>query len=192
VMPNRQLPSRARYHREKRCHAFAWIVARYADTTKFIIPETEYQRLTALGLPNSSKEGVLLVEDSVSSVFATLILERYRPALIQSFRIIEVWGARNAVTKVNEFPRMGKWFQAIGVLDGDERANKHECVGSLTFLPGEVAPEIILRHSIRTDPNRVAESLYIDGASFELALSSVEGMEHHDWLEELAKRTGKK
>jgi hypothetical protein len=134
----------------------------------------------------------LLVEDRVSSVFATLILERYRPALIQSFRIIEVSGAGNAVTKVNEFPRMGKWFQAIGVLDGDERANKRECVGSLTFLPGEVAPEIILQHSIRTDPNRVAESLHIDGASFELALSSVEGMEHHDWLEELAKRTGKK
>jgi predicted ATPase len=168
------------------------IVARFGETTKFIIPEAESQRLTALGLPNNSKEGVLLVEDRIAGVFITTILERYCPALIQSLRVVDVSGAGNVVTKVNQFPKMDKWFQAVAVLDGDERSKKHECEGLLAFLPGDVAPEILLEQLIKASPGSVAEKLRLDCASFELALSSVEGMEHHDWLEELSRRTDKK
>jgi predicted ATPase len=165
------------------------IVARYGETTKFIIPETESQRLTALGLPNNAKEGVLVVEDKVAGVFVATILARYRPAMTRSWRIVDVAGAGNVITKVNQFPKMDKWFRAVGLLDGDERAKGHECQGLLAFLPGEVAPEVLLEKSIKGNPGSVADKLYVDGASFELALSSVEGMEHHDWLEELSKRS---
>jgi hypothetical protein len=167
------------------------IVAHYGDTTKFIVPNSEEERLTALGLPASSKQGVLLTEDKVGMVFVTTILERQRPILLQSLRILHVGGSGNVVTKVNEFPKLGKWFRAIGLLDGDERDKGHVCEGMLTFLPTNSPPEVILQEVIVKRPDAVSEALRIGQKQLELALSSVEGMEHHEWLEELAKRVDK-
>ena len=50
---------------------------------------------------------------------------------------------------------------------------------------------MILREVIVKRPNAVSEALHISQKQLELALSSVEGMEHHEWLEELAKRVEK-
>ncbi|MCC6698740.1 MAG: hypothetical protein IT365_24155 [Candidatus Hydrogenedentes bacterium] len=164
------------------------ILVRDGDAINAVVKESERARLMALAVPpHYQKQGFLLVEDRVARAIAVSWLSRSDPELLVRWRLVDQGSTGEVLGGLQHFPDAKEWFGAVGLLDGDERIKGHTSARPLCFLPGDCAPEILLRHAIRSSPGLIADKLDLDRELFRIAVGSVEGMEHHDWLIELAK-----
>ena len=87
------------------------------------------------------------------------------------------------------------WLKVIGVYDGDMRTRlgAKKFILPYLFLPGEFAPEHILRDALTSQPNCVemlATELHRTREAVGPALDSVEGQDAHDWFTQLPKQIG--
>jgi predicted ATPase len=167
------------------------LVVRHEGVVKMFSPENLDTRSLALGiLParSSKKDGGFVVEDRTARVFADAWLTETAGDLIDSYKVIDIpGGAGEVLTLLDKFPSLPGWFSVVGLLDGDER-DKREQQSGLAFLPGNEPPEVLMQSVILSHWRDVAGSLSVAEADMMSVLSSLEGLDHHDWFIELQKR----
>lgn len=167
------------------------ILYREKDVFRIVAADTHELRLLALGLPpaiEAKKDGIILVEDRMGKTMTHYIVSYFdRGLLAKTEIVIAPNGAGQIVSVVAKFPPTR--IRVIGLLDGDQkgRHDNHEC---LTFLPGDVAPEILLKEIICSSQPRIAARLEIDPSKLGIILAAIEAMDPHDWFDNLHNQLG--
>ena len=137
------------------------------------------------------------VEDRASREFARLLIARTDNTLSVRAEIMDA-KSESDITKLRQLiPRRLRSLSVVGAYDGDmkekiaeldEEKKKQEW--PFIFLPGTMAVEEIFQQLAKESPALFAEKLGRTQDDFEVALASMQGKDHHDWLEELAKLLG--
>lgn len=153
---------------------------------------------TALGV-DASKTVTAVVEDRVACIVAKELLRVLRPDI--SYRVHVSIGESNSrvIGALANYPVDVPGQKLVGVLDGDQKTGyslsnrgdvfkpeglKHP----LEFLPWTVAPDEVLRNHCCSRAADLARALGIPIERTTTVLSALEGVDHHDWIEELAKQ----
>jgi hypothetical protein len=139
-----------------------------------------------LGVPHRFA-GIALVEDRAAADFLRAVWERIDPELLVLLEIV-VAGSDGAITQaLKKLPQTERWFTAIGIFDGDADTSSVAVGWPFLKLPSPgLAPEAALRHCPELSAAALAEALGSDRAFVAGALGRVEGVDHHDWFEDLA------
>jgi predicted ATPase len=135
--------------------------------------------------------GALLVEDAGAKGFVLRILEEKASDLLRQLEVI-VAGSESKVTDVlRVMPRTQSWLTLIGAYDGDMdgKIDGRDFNWPFKFLPGEVAPDQLLKELTERTANIVellAMELHKPEDMVRLAINHAAGTDHHDYLAELA------
>ena len=130
---------------------------------------------------------VALVEDRCARIITKEILRLLRPDIASRVQVADAGDNGTVLSVVNGFPVNKTGPRIIAVLDGDQRNEGSDIHQRCFFLPSNLPPELFLRSRCNTSISAIASALGIDDDSVAAVLSSIEGMNHHDWLEELAR-----
>ena len=135
--------------------------------------------------------GVILVEDEAAKRFVLSIIEKLEPEMLRQFEVVIAGSASNITTVLKSMPLTRSWLTLVGVYDGDVRTTVAgtDFKWPFGFLPGDVAPDQLLKALSGNTPN-IAEALSAElGKSADqvsMALNHVAGVDHHDYLTEFA------
>jgi hypothetical protein len=132
---------------------------------------------------------VLLVEDNAAIALCKLILEKLDPELARRVAI-EV---RNGEAEVTSALRLTYSFKIpltfIGVYDGDVGDQiPADIEGYATVLPGDQPIEKILRAMVTE--NSASLGQLTQRGDLHVILNALEGADHHNWYEDVAKELG--
>lgn len=165
------------------------LISRLRNNVRMIVPQDQ-SYLTSLGIP-LRKLGVLFVEDRAAREFSKVWISRYAPQLISQLEIRDIDSESKIKGILKEFPTFDGWLKIIGVFDADQSQKIFETYNyPYIFLPGIKSPEEELRECAYIKPEFLAT---ISNRSFEtvhMILAEIDGLNHHDWLEELHRRLG--
>jgi len=150
---------------------------------------TELLLQTVLGI-RSRYSGVFLVEDKAAREFVLAWLGKLDPGLLQKFRVLDVGGDGEIKNALSKFPKVGDWLKVVGIFDPDMRGLEEEYNWPYTFLPGDGNPETMLRTFCIGRGDAVAAQLGRAVCDVEIILASLEGLNHHDWFEDLSRNLG--
>lgn len=164
------------------------LITRVGNDIRFSTYDNQQAYFQALGMPKR-ESGVILVEDRAAREFGKLWIRKFFPLLTNEFEFKDV-GSVDEIKKWLNFPKVGSWLNIIGLFDGDERGLKQEYNWPYTFLPGNFAPEKVLRESALKHLDELGNKLNRDISDIHLILSTIDGLDHHDWLEEFQKKSG--
>ncbi|PYY27074.1 ATP-dependent nuclease [Paenibacillus illinoisensis] len=159
------------------------LLTRVGDRVQVMTPNSRDAHLTSFGVA-PQKSSVLLVEDKFAREFIKILLSYYDPFLIQKIDILEAGDESKLKSIIRVFPK-SSWLKIIGVFDGDMRSFKEVCKWPYTFLPANVAPEQILKEEALQNINLLSSLLGKSEDLVSIILSSLEGLDHHDWFIEL-------
>lgn len=150
-----------------------------------------------LGLGNLGRKALILVEDFAAACFLRSVIDILDRPLLEHIAICYAENGESGVQKIiSEIKRTphGKEFNIIGILDGDMRNIPVKSGIHKEFLPGDSAPERVMREALEKWRVRTEEKWVppINGGttSLELALEKSEGLDHHDWLYSVSRRFG--
>ncbi len=130
-----------------------------------------------------------LVEDENASELLRRSLERYRPSYSRKVEIIDCKGEGNITRLLRETTQRFKAASIVGVYDGDLRGSVQQDVAARsTFLPGDQAIEILFRTMAYANPNKLEAAT--GSSDVGAILASIQGVDHHDWFDRLAKELG--
>lgn len=165
------------------------LVVRDSGTLQIIDNPDETELMRSLGL-KVVKRATVYVEDRAAREFARAIVRLRRPQLSARISILDVGGASELKALLKLLPS-ALGTVTFGAFDGDqdiapllEAYEPHKVVK----LPGDVSPEELFQQI--TDSKKLAPLLTLDETHVAGALASVEGSDHHDWLEDLHKELG--
>ncbi|GAB2698313.1 hypothetical protein GCM10027071_10040 [Microbacterium marinum] len=141
----------------------------------------------------------LLTEDAVAAALTESIIRSRDPFLLEAVEIFHAQNGESALAQVQrEFidgdTRKRRLNMHI-VLDGDQRqlnAGKRVKKDLRTYLPGDIAPDAILKQivsaaiSTMTDSDLRQQGI-VDPTQFRMAISAAAGSDHHDWFIEVAR-----
>jgi hypothetical protein len=171
------------------------VVMLASDGAKSIlIPEPRDHQIASILGGGVSYENLLLAEDQCGKTFALALCELLDPDLRRQVVAVATGGYSRTDTVLGALPRPERWStKIVGVYDGDVRgvARPHSH-WPVVFLPGNAAPEVLLRNALNDAKGRQQLSLAL-GVSLEniaIALQAAAGRDHHDWHEEVARVLG--
>ncbi|WP_369260153.1 hypothetical protein [Streptomyces sp. R35] len=139
----------------------------------------------------SPLRGIIFVEDEVARELLRLILSAHGFTGGNEVEVIDI-GSWNDVLIAADGINRSERIRGVAVVDGDQRENlngRDKGRGAL-FLPGNLPPEQVVIRSAVLYPNELAEMLGRSQSSMSVYLAELVGMDHHRWLETLARRTG--
>jgi len=138
------------------------------------------------------KRLVAIVEDRCAREVTVELLRLLRPEIANRVLVTDVGDDSAVVHNGRFFPEMDT-LRAVCILDGSERGRfkrpgnlKHPVI----FLPTIYAPDEMLREYCRNEPDRIAERLDANRDLVVGTLASINGADHHDWLESLEQGLG--
>lgn len=130
-----------------------------------------------------------LVEDQAAALFTRRILERYNPALSRRIEIQSRGGDGEVVKLIKALGGQFKAISVVGIFDGDIRDTAPKEVRSMsTFLPGDQPIERMFRNVVQERPSLLETA--IGATDLSAMLSGIQGVEDHDWYEELSSGVG--
>lgn len=163
-------------------------------TNSMLIPgPCDHQLASILG-GGASYENLLLTEDQCGKTFALTLCELLDPDLRRQVVAVVMGGDSRTDTVLKALPRPERWStKIVGIYDGDVRgAPRGELHWPIVFLPGNLAPEQVLRDAVMDAEGRqqLAAALDVSLANVAVALQAAAGRDHHDWHEEVARALG--
>jgi len=166
------------------------IVSRMGNVVSIISPNESMSAESILGI-SCNNIGTFFVEDRVAADFMTILLEDKAPHILKKYTI-DVVGGEAEISKRLEFPKSDKiQYNFVGVYDGDmkKRLNTQKLKWKYCFLPGEKALEEVLREYLHQGDNasRLCAHLEKDLEYVIAQLAAIDGLDYHDWFEELRK-----
>jgi predicted ATPase len=173
----------------------AHVVMVAADGAKsMIIPEPRDHQIASILGGGVSYKNLLLTEDQCGKAFALALCEFLDPDLRRQVVAVATGGDSRTDTVLSTLPKPDKWSSKIvGIYDGDVRQSARPNLHwPIVFLPGNVAPEILLRDAVVDAEGRqqLALTLDITQANVAVAWQAATGLDHHDWHEEFARALG--
>ncbi len=144
------------------------------------------RRLVGLEVPT---DVCVPVEDRAAREFARLLVARADHSLSIRIDIVDV-GGHSEITKLRKLvPKSLRSFVLVGVYDGDMRRSIEtgENEWPMIFLPGTIPIEQSFQNLSRTHTRVFADKSGRTAHDFEVALAELDGSDHHDWLENLAR-----
>lgn len=166
------------------------IVSRMGNNVSILPPDESLPAESILGLDNNSI-GTFFVEDKVAADFLSIVLEDRCPQLLRSFTIDFV-GGESEITNRLSFPYSERIkYKFIGVYDGDMRAtlDTSKLKWKHCFLPGEKAIEEVFRDYMHNGDkiDKLCSFLGKDKGKTIAFLSTIDGLDCHDWFIEFSK-----
>lgn len=134
-------------------------------------------------------KAVIFVEDDAAKEFCRALLERMDPAFARQIAV-DVRGGEGEITAALRLARTFRVpFVFIGLFDGDYKEDIPADVLDISLaLPGVIAIEKVFRDMVGAHQNEIANKL---GAQNLVAvLNGLEGADHHDWYEGVAREVG--
>lgn len=167
------------------------VVSRMRNSVFINTPDDDLSAEAILGV-DQGKIGTLFVEDRVASDFLTIFLEDRAPHLLKKYSIDIAIGGESAISQRLEFPHSDKiHYSFIGVYDGDmrEQINSDKLNWKYCFLPGTEPLEEKFRKYLYVGDHlsRFCKHLGKDYGKILAQLAKNDGLDHHDWFEELRK-----
>lgn len=131
----------------------------------------------------------VFVEDSMGRLFLRLLLERLDPLLSRQIYIDQRNGDGELRAALKPMLNTSGPIKFVGMFDGDLRnGDLGDLASQSSFLPGERAVEIIFRDMVAASPASL--EAVVHNAHVSTIVASLEGKDHHDWYEELARELG--
>lgn len=151
-----------------------------------------------LGLDRQARVALMVVEDQAAAIFLKSIITHLDHELLRNTSIAYARNGASAVRRVVaelEYAMRPPICAVVGILDGDERiAADPESSRVIGFLPGDEAPEVVMRKVVndwRIKSTKDWIPPLAGGVSaLEMELERVDGLDHHDWLTDLGRRYG--
>lgn len=140
-----------------------------------------------LGIENPLKL-LILVEDDAAQHLLNMILTVHSFPLLSESEIVAAGSWRDVLTTTKAVFKSSR-ISALAVLDGDQRSEAPEDP-RVFFLPGNEAPEKVLFKHAASQSDQMAEKLGCSLASMNVYIAGMLGLEHHQWLTFLSRRTG--
>jgi ABC-type Mn2+/Zn2+ transport system ATPase subunit len=144
--------------------------------------------LAALGL-ETSKKGVLLVEDEFASLVTHTILNDTNSSLLQDFYIDQLNGESHILQVAKHYS--SKNMQIVCLLDADQKGKLKEnsYLLPITYLPARnvVAPEQEIISYVKDNVDSFVETIVSSKENIKREVVSLEE-NHHDWFDELSER----
>ncbi|SES17672.1 ATP-dependent endonuclease [Psychrobacillus sp. OK032] len=160
------------------------------DSVKIIELESNIDALQVIGVPNN-KKGIIFVEDRAARVYVRYLIGKFAPNLLQEYEIIDVGGVKGIINNLKNFPEYIKWLKIIGIFDGDQREIiKEKFNWPYLFLPGVEAVEQPFMRILDEKRELFAKLTGVSLDRIDIALTALEGKDHHDWLIELPEKLG--
>lgn len=150
-----------------------------------------------LGLEETGKNTLIVVEDQAAAAFLRAIVDHIDHALLQHIAICYCQNGASSVERVlSELRRhiRPRNFKILGILDGDMRSPGSATLLDVSFLPGDKAPESVIRDVLDKWRGEISKSwsppLAGGAETLELELARSDGLDHHDWLSSISGRYG--
>jgi len=151
---------------------------------------TRHEQLTVLGL-TAPKKGLLITEDAAAETFLKQLIRTSDIFVTDSFHFKISNGEAAVKQDIDRFKGQMPGFPIVGVFDGDARANymaEKTSNSNILFLPSEQAPEQVLFEGLTRISNiDIADRLNVSLDDYETAQQTVDGLEHHDVIPEMAR-----
>lgn len=146
--------------------------------------------LNTLGL-SPQKKGILFYEDLAAEILLKQLIKKSSFNGNDNFYFHCSRDDSHVVTHINEMPKKLHNFKFVGIFDGDARDKVGNLVAedtTFTFLPTEVAPEIIIRNYLSTcNYEHIDQFLHLPSGTFENAYQTAMGADHHDLFREISR-----
>ncbi|MEV2216606.1 AAA family ATPase [Streptomyces sp. NPDC050997] len=169
---------------------FVRICVRGNETPLLLQPSRISDLRDTLGV-ESPLRGIVFVEDEAARELLKLMLSTHGFIGGNEVELIDV-GSWNDVLIAANATSNSRRLRAVAVIDGDQRG-KLEGKGAgryALFLPGTEPPEQVIMKKAVMQPRELAEALGCTQTSINVYLAELAGLDHHRWLEVLARRTG--
>lgn len=166
------------------------LLDRYGEEA-FIHSGLEKRLVRSLGL-EINKKGIIYVEDLIAQTFLKRILKDSKIRFIlDDYDIKYVNGFGNITSRLESICKYID-FNIIGIYDGDMRSRidsntTSKFQWSHLFLPGEKELEEDFRLCLKDNIDIFIKSMDMNKKDILSALSSVNGIDYHDWFNELQK-----
>jgi hypothetical protein len=144
---------------------------------------TENQLNAVIGVANAIR-AILLVEDRIARLFGREWIARAAPDMAHQVDVRDCGDVARINAVLSAFPHGTASPRLIGLYDGDQRGVAYQWPHA--YLPGTLAPEVLLR-AAAGDGERLAATLGGNLQAVRFALQHVTGLDHHDWMIELAR-----
>jgi predicted ATPase len=167
------------------------IATRHQDGVRIIADPQLQAAKHALHMPFLIN-GIVAVEDSSASMLTRIFLRALGSDAASSVEFVVVGDASAVTAAAAKTPRTENWLRVIGVLDGDQRKEglPRRLNWPLVFMPGTTSPERWLSDIIINNIESFGSKIALTTQKLEVILSSISGLEPHDWIVELSARTG--
>jgi hypothetical protein len=134
---------------------------------------------------------VIVVEDQSAKQFTLALLEKLEPEMLRQFEIVVAGSDSNITILLKSMPPTRSWLTFVGIYDGDVRGSVQlqDQNWPHGFLPGNVAPELLLKSLVdsnRTLPEDIAKELGTSVEQANMALNHAAGADHHEYLGQFA------
>ncbi len=146
-------------------------------------PESRHELDQMLGVPAGNVR-LVLVEDETARTMVEELLGRYTGMSSRSVRVVITKGASALEATCRGFPA-SEALSLVGILDGD-RALPGDARWPVLGLPGPENPDALLRRAASADLDAFAAVLGRGATLVRTAVSSLTGIDEHDWFVELA------
>jgi hypothetical protein len=116
------------------------------------------------------------------------LLGKFDHGLLLRCEVVDV-GGHGEITRIcGSFPKAVSSFRLIAVYDGDSwDAIEDDIDWPAEFLPGDEAPELLFRRAAEENLAQLAQLLGRDSDNLDVILAQIQGLDHHDWLEDFIK-----
>ena len=166
------------------------MVSRMGNIASIVTPSENLPAEVLLGL-NENSSGTFFVEDRVAADLLTVILEDRLPFLLRTYTIESVGGEAEISNRLS-FPYSERIkYQFIGIYDGDmkDALDTSKLNWKYCFLPGDKAFEEVLRGLVHDLSNieKICGFLTKNKDEVIAILAKIDGLDCHDWFEELRK-----
>jgi predicted ATPase len=150
-----------------------------------------------LGLDEVGRTALVVVEDYAAATFFRAIIGHLDHVLLRRIAICHAdtgeSGVQRIMAEVKDSAQPRK-FKILAVLDGDMRTGSGTALPHMAYLPGEGAPEQVMRDAFEVW-RRLAVKDWIPPfaggvETLELELDKVSTLDHHDWLQSISQRYG--
>lgn len=169
------------------------VINRIKNMVKVVIPMESYTAETMLGMQPLNK-GTIFVEDRVAADFLSVCLEDCSPNILREYTI-DIVSGESGISERLKFPKSDNiHYNFIGVYDGDMRGSLSEAdlQWGFCFLPGDKPLEVLFQDFVTNEEGIAALSqcLQVDESILFAKLATLEGVDYHDWFDELRKLLG--
>lgn len=167
-----------------------WRLVKVEGSVKAVRATASWEPLADLGI-EPQKRLIVLTEDRFSREFCRVWLHNMDHAFARECHFSFTNGTEGIINALKHYPDTDGVMSIIGLFDGDFAQQAPTGIKPYAFLPGSVAPEVLVKQGLNADLEHFSETVGVSVHTLQGILARLEGCDHHDWVEQLAEELGR-